>query len=145
MLTKKLNNHIERRVARERDRHPIRNKGPVMENKIKYNTYDVGGEVVKDNETYTLKDNKTLKNLVLSSTLLYREQSTRGHRHVGQEEVYIFVQGRGAMIVGDEDSEPFDVSAGDIVLIPDGAFHRVINNGDVNLLFNCVFDGKRNH
>jgi len=111
----------------------------------KYHTYDIGGEVVKDNETYLLKDNKTLTNLVLSSTLLYREQQTRGHRHPGQEEVYIFVQGRGKMIVGDEDSEPFAVAQGDIVLIPDGAFHRVINDGDTNLLFNCVFDGKRNH
>jgi oxalate decarboxylase/phosphoglucose isomerase-like protein (cupin superfamily) len=111
----------------------------------KYYTHDIGGEVVKDNETYLLKDNKTLTNLVLSSTLLYREQQTRGHRHPGQEEVYIFVQGRGKMIVGDEDSEPFAVAQGDIVLIPDGAFHRVINDGDTNLLFNCVFDGKRNH
>jgi oxalate decarboxylase/phosphoglucose isomerase-like protein (cupin superfamily) len=111
----------------------------------KYHTYDIGGEVVKDNETYLLKDNKTLNNLILSSTLLYREQQTRGHRHPGQEEVYIFVQGRGKMIVGDEDSNPFAVAQGDIVLIPDGAFHRVINDGDTNLLFNCVFDGKRNH
>lgn len=109
------------------------------------NIHDVGGEVVKDNETYLLKDNKTLKNLVLSSTLLYRGQQTRGHRHYGQEEVYIFAQGRGKMIVGDETDPPFNVSSGDIVLIPDGAFHRVINDGDMNLLFNCVFDGNRNH
>jgi mannose-6-phosphate isomerase-like protein (cupin superfamily) len=145
MLTKKLNNHIEQRVAREREHLPMRTKGRIMENKIKYSTYDIGGEVVKDNETYLLKDNKTLKNLVLSSTLLYREQSTRGHRHVGQEEVYIFVQGRGKMVVGDEEGTPFDVAQGDIILIPDGAFHRVINDGDINLLFNCVFDGNRNH
>ncbi len=112
---------------------------------IKFKTYDVGGEVVKDNETYLLKDNKTLKNLVLSSTLLYRGQQTRGHRHASQEEVYIFVQGWGKMIVGEETDEPFVVGPGDIVLIPDGAFHRVINDGDSNMLFNCVFDGKRNH
>jgi oxalate decarboxylase/phosphoglucose isomerase-like protein (cupin superfamily) len=112
---------------------------------MKLTIHDVGGEVVKDNETYYLKDNKTLKNLVLSSTLLYREQSTRGHRHPGQEEVYFFVQGSGKMIVGEEDSTPFDVIQGDVVLIPDGAFHRVINDGEMNLLFNCVFDGKRNH
>ena len=112
---------------------------------IKYNTHDIGGEVVKDNETYILKDNKTLKNLILSSTLLRVGQQTRGHRHPGQEEVYIFVQGHGQMIVGDETDESFFVHAGDIVLIPDGAFHRVINDGEQNLLFNCVFDGKRNH
>jgi hypothetical protein len=111
----------------------------------KYHITDIGGEVIKDNETYVLKDNKTLNNLVLSSTLLRVGQQTRGHRHPGQEEVYIFVQGHGIMVVGEETDIPFNVSAGDIVLIPDGAFHRVINSGEMNLLFNCVFDGKRNH
>jgi oxalate decarboxylase/phosphoglucose isomerase-like protein (cupin superfamily) len=110
--------------------------------KIKYDIHDVGGEIVKDNETYLLKDNKTLNNLVLSSTELYRGQSTRGHSHAGQEEVYFFVQGTGIMMV---DEQRFRVTAGDIILIPDGAFHRVINDGDMNLVFNCVFDGKRNH
>lgn len=113
--------------------------------KVKFNQHDIGGEVVKSNETYVLKDNHTLGNLVLSSTLLYRGQQTRGHRHSGQEEVYFFVQGNGKMIVGDENSEPFIVNAGDVVLIPDGAFHRVINDGEMHMMFNCVFDGKRNH
>ncbi len=113
--------------------------------RIKYSKADIGGEVVKDNETYVLKDNKTLKNLVLSSTKLYRGQQTRGHRHEGQEEVYFFISGHGQMIVGDETDEPFTVQAGDVVLIPDGAFHRVINTGELDMLFNCVFDGKRNH
>lgn len=112
---------------------------------IKLKQADIGGEVVKDNKTYLLKDNKTLKNLILSSTKLYRGQSTRGHRHAGQEEVYFFVQGAGQMIVGEEDSEPFAVLGGDVVLIPDGAFHKVINDGEMHLIFNCVFNGNRNH
>lgn len=112
---------------------------------LKVNESDVGGSVVKDDETYVIKDNKTLNSLVLSSTKLYRGKQTRGHRHPGQEEVYFFVQGYGKMIVGDEDSEPFEVSPGDIVLIPDGAFHRVINDGDMHMMFNCVFNGARNH
>lgn len=112
---------------------------------LKVNESNVGGSVVKDDETYIIKDNKTLKDLVLSSTKLYRGKQTRGHRHPGQEEVYFFVQGYGKMIVGDEDSEPFDVAPGDIVLIPDGAFHRVINDGDMHMMFNCVFNGTRNH
>jgi oxalate decarboxylase/phosphoglucose isomerase-like protein (cupin superfamily) len=110
--------------------------------KLLYNSHDIGGEVVKDNETYLLKDNKTLNNLVLSSTKLYRGQSTRGHSHAGQEEVYFFVQGSGVMIV---DEERFRVGSGSVVLIPDGEFHRVINDGEMHLVFNCVFDGKRNH
>ena len=64
-----------------------------MEN-LKYAWHDIGGEVIKDNEVYLLKDNKTLNNLVLSSTCLHRDKSTNGHRHPGQEEVYVFVQGR---------------------------------------------------
>ena len=111
----------------------------------KYSFYDIGGEVVKDNEVYLLKDNRDLNNLILSSTCLYPGQQTRGHRHAGQEEVYFFVAGHGQMIVGEETSEPFIVHPGDIVMIPDGAFHRVINDGDTDLIFNCVFDGKRNH
>lgn len=109
---------------------------------LKFNEHDVGGEIVKDNETYLLKDNKTLNNLVLSSTKLYRGQSTRGHSHAGQEELYFFVQGTGVMIV---DEHKFRISRGDIILIPNGAFHRVINDGEMNLVFNCVFQGTRNH
>lgn len=110
--------------------------------KLKYENHDVGGEVIKDNETYLLKDNKTLNNLVLSSTKLYRGQATRGHKHDGQEEIYFFVQGTGMIIVGDE---KFRIIGGDIVLIPDGVFHQVINDGEMNLTFNCVFQGSRNH
>ena len=113
--------------------------------KIQYYDGDIGGEVVRDDENYVVRDNHTLNNLVLSSTCLRRGRQTRGHRHPGQEEIYFFVQGHGKMIVGDEDSEPFSVFHGSVVLIPDGAFHRVINDGETNLIFNCVFQGKRNH
>ena len=109
---------------------------------LKYDNHNIGGEIVKDNDTYLLKDNKTLKTLVLSSTKLYRGQATRGHSHPGQEEVYFFVQGTGMMIVGED---KFRVNAGDIILIPDGVFHQVINDGEMHLLFNCVFQGGRNH
>lgn len=37
---------------------------------------------------------------------------------------------------------PSTVQAGDVVLIPDGAFHRV-HAGDNGCYFVCVFDGKR--
>ena len=40
------------------------------QNPIQFTINDIGGEIVKDNETYLLKDNKTLDKLVLSSTLL---------------------------------------------------------------------------
>ena len=111
--------------------------------KIVLNNLNIGGEVIKDDEVYRLTDNKSLSKLVLSQTILHRGKNTRGHRHSGQEEIYFFVRGYGEMIVGDETDKPFSVSAGDIVLIPDGHFHKVFNTGEMDLIFNCVFDGVR--
>lgn len=103
---------------------------------------EIGGEIVKDNETYLLRDNKFLKNLVLSSTKLHPFQSTRGHKHEGQEEIYFFISGLGTIEI---DKEQYSITPGDIFFIPDGAFHRVHNDFDEDLYFVCVFDGKRNH
>jgi len=103
---------------------------------------DIGGEVIKDNDTYLLKDNAFGNNLVLSSTFLRANQSTNGHEHKGQEEVYFFVDGQGQMEI---DNNKFDVKAGDVICIEDGEFHRVHNTGHYGLYFVCVFDGGRNH
>ncbi len=109
---------------------------------MKFNTNDIGGEVIKDNSVYKLIDNKSLNNLVLSQTILHVGQNTNGHSHAGQEEVYFFFYGKGNMQVGDD---LYHVEAGDIMLIPDGLFHKVWNTGQSDLIFNCVFDGRRNH
>ena len=110
--------------------------------KLKHTIQNIGGEVIKNDETYILRDNKFLNNLVLSSTQLHPGKSTRGHKHEGQEEIYFFVEGSGRMEI---DNELFDVNKGDVVLIPDGVFHRVHNPSEKPLYFVCVFDGKRNH
>jgi|SRR5210317_1256680 mannose-6-phosphate isomerase-like protein (cupin superfamily) len=102
---------------------------------------DIGGEVVKEDDRYKVIDNKTLNNLVVSSTQLYAKKSTSGHSHKGQEEVYYFVQGSGKMEL---DEESISVRAGDVVLIEDGVFHRV-HAGPRGCYFVCVFDGTRNH
>lgn len=104
---------------------------------------DISGKVVKNNDTYVVIDNTTLKNLVVSKTILHPEKSTTGHSHPGQEEVYQFVQGQGRMTL---DKSTFFVTAGDVVLIEDGVFHKVWNDSKVeDLVFVCVFDGKRSH
>ena len=100
-------------------------------------------KIVKDNETYRLLDNTTLNNLVVSKTILHPHKNTRGHSHKGQEEIYHFISGEGYMILGDEQ---INVEAGSIILIPDGIFHQVWNTSSLeDLVFVCVFDGKRNH
>ena len=100
-------------------------------------------KIVKDNKTYTLLDNTKLNNLVVSKTILHPHKNTRGHSHKGQEEIYHFISGEGYMILGDEQ---INVEAGSIILIPDGIFHQVWNTSSLeDLVFVCVFDGKRNH
>ena len=109
--------------------------------KIELNGND--SKIVKKNKTYTLIDNTELNNLVVSKTILHPKKSTTGHNHKGQEEVYQFVSGYGTTIVG---TDCHLVGPGDVVLIPDGDFHRVSNTSEYeDLIFVCVFDGSRNH
>ena len=106
---------------------------------MKITISDIGGSIAKEDERYVVKDNTTLKNLVLSSTDLKPTKSTSGHKHKGQEEVYMFLEGYGTMEL---DGVMHKVEAGDTVLIQDGVFHRV-HADTVELYFVCVFDGRR--
>ena len=120
--------------------------------KIKLDKTD--SKVIKSNETYDVIDNTNLNNLIVSKTILHPGKETGGHNHSGQEEVYIFTHGEGKMIVG---TKTYNVKKGDIILIPDGDFHKVFNIGKTDLgggvictnlndlEFICVFDGGRNH
>ncbi len=99
----------------------------------------IGGKIVKSDSRYVVRDNRTLNNLVLSSTELKARMATNGHSHEGQEEIYFFIEGSGQMELG---TKKFDVYPNDIVLVPDGEFHRVFADGD-NMTFICVFDGNR--
>jgi len=112
------------------------------ETKMKIKLDKTDSKVVHSNETYDVIDNTNLDKLIVSKTILHPGKETGGHNHSGQEEVYIFTSGKGSMIV---DTELNDVEMGDIVLIPDGDFHKVWNEGDEDLIFVCVFDGGRNH
>lgn len=110
---------------------------------MKLNRDNISGNVVKSNETYSVIDNNFLTNLVVSKTILHPSKETGGHFHKGQEEVYQFLYGEGEMVVG---TSKFKVTAGDTILIPDGLYHKVWNHSKVeDLIFICVFDGKRNH
>ena len=109
--------------------------------------FDVGGLLAKEDERYQVIDNNSLQNLVLSSTNLNPGHATSGHKHSGQEEIYIFVRGSGEMtlIYPDKKENTFPVTKGDIVLIEDDVHHKVSNTSNEELYFVCVFDGKRSH
>ena len=106
---------------------------------MQMNLWEIDGQTVKEDDRYTVKDNTLLKNLIVSSTTLHSGKSTSGHKHEGQEEVYMFVEGNGHMWL---DEKRFQVSAGQMVLIEDGVFHKV-EAGENGCYFVCVFDGGR--
>ena len=117
----------------------------MKKNKMKLNINDIGGKIAKQDIRYVVRDNTSLKNLVLSSTRLQPGYSTSGHKHPGQEEVYYFVEGSGTIELAQKNNiNTLRVKPGDVVLIEDGVFHRVHAGAD-EMYFVCVFDGKRNH
>ncbi len=54
------------------------------------------------------------------------------HSHEGREQVYVIVQGRGAMRVGDEVEE---VAAGSLIFVPPGTAHSIKNIGEEKLVY----------
>lgn len=97
---------------------------------------NLGGEVIRNNETYIVEDNTCLSNLTLSKTTLHSGKCTTGHSHEGLEEVYFFKKGSGIMQL---DENRFEVTEDSIVCIPSGAFHKVFNDSEEDLIFVCVF------
>ena len=67
-----------------------------------------------------------------SAGLFFVRPKTRGHadKHLGQEELYYIFNGRGVVMV---DDEPHKIEAGDVVFIPDGSTHYLINDGNETL------------
>jgi mannose-6-phosphate isomerase-like protein (cupin superfamily) len=99
---------------------------------------NIGNEVVKDNDTYLIKDNTELEHLTVSTTFLHPKKRTSGHSHKNQEEVYIFTYGDAIMVIGEDE---FEATEGDVFLIPLDTFHQVININPLNpCLFTCIFE-----
>ncbi|MHB0857836.1 MAG: cupin domain-containing protein [Anaerolineae bacterium] len=62
---------------------------------------------------------------------LEAHQAMEGHQHP-TEEVYMFQQGKGVVVVGDEEKA---VQPGEVVEIPPDAYHTVRNDSDAPLLW----------
>jgi quercetin dioxygenase-like cupin family protein len=104
---------------------------------MKVNINNISGKVIRDTPVYIVEDNALLKNLTLSSTILHPLMATAGHAHPGLEEVYYFTKGKGRIQLSDDFHT---VTAGDIILIEDGVFHKVYNDSaESDLEFVCVF------
>lgn len=102
-----------------------------------YRNNEIQGTITAQNDVYTICDKLDLNHLILSKVILHKGQKTRGHIHKGQEEIYFFLYGSGIMIVGDLE---FTVGMGDVIIVPDGEFHKVENTGYSDLIFNTVYN-----
>ncbi|MGH8092277.1 MAG: cupin domain-containing protein [Chthoniobacterales bacterium] len=68
----------------------------------------------------------------LATIFIDQNHSSRAHYHKMMEEIYYFIEGRGHVII---DDQQFHVEPGSAVFIPVGAVHQVINRGSSRLKF----------
>ena len=93
-------------------------------------------------EPFVTKDGSTIREYLhtqvqsLAEATLEAGQATERHHHRLSEEIYLLVDGSGRMEL---DGEERDVTAGDAILIPPGAWHTLVAGADgVRLLCCCV-------
>jgi mannose-6-phosphate isomerase-like protein (cupin superfamily) len=99
---------------------------------MKYNLFDIGGEIIRNDDVCIIRENNELNNVWLNSILLYNEKATKLMSFLDQDCVYVFVDGKGILEV---EKEIIYVNRNDIVLVPQNSLHRVINIGDIHLRF----------
>ena len=80
------------------------------------------------------RTNAPVRNQSLAEATLPPGSATDGHRHPHTEEIYYVLSGSAAMTVG---AESRDLKPLDAVLIPPGAYHRIVNTGSTPLVFLC--------
>ncbi len=94
---------------------------------------------------FTTLDGSTIRELAGAVSIPAEKQSlaeatiavggaTDEHYHRTSEELYFLQSGSGLLRVGDEHR---DVEAGECVVIPPGAVHKLINTGDVPIRLLC--------
>jgi mannose-6-phosphate isomerase-like protein (cupin superfamily) len=93
-------------------------------------------------EPFVTKDGSTIREYLhtaaqsLAEATLVAGQATERHYHRLSEEIYLIVEGEGLMEL---DGEERDVTAGDAILIPSGAWHTITAGAaGVRLLCCCV-------
>ena len=96
----------------------------------------------RDAEPFVTKDGSTIREYFHTDAQSLAEASldpggtTQRHYHARSEEIYLIVEGHGALEV---DGESRDVSAGDAILIAPGAWHQLTaGEPGVRLLCCCV-------
>lgn len=99
---------------------------------MKYNLFNIDGDIVKNDEYGIVRKNDHLNNFLLYSYLLYRNKSTKRFNFEKHDCIYVFVGGKG---VFELEKEIIYVNHNDVILVPKNTFHKVINTGDINMNF----------
>ena len=99
-------------------------------------------------EPFVTKDGSTIRELhhtaeqSLAEATLEPDQATERHYHRSTEEIYFVLKGSGRMEV---DGDTRTVRRGDAVLIPQGAWHTLENNGSSELRILCCCSPPYSH
>lgn len=94
----------------------------------------------RDALPFTTKDGSTIREYLRTSRQSLAEaavspgQPTERHYHAQTEEIYSILEGGGRLEL---DGEKRDVGAGDTILIPPGAWHR-LTGGSAGARFLCA-------
>lgn len=99
---------------------------------IKYNLFDIGGEIIKNDEYGIIKQNDELNSIVVNSVLLYKDKTTKKIKFHDHDCIYFFIESKGVFEIG---NEIMYVHPNDLVLVYQGVEHRVINIGDVHMKY----------
>lgn len=67
------------------------------------------------------------------------------HRHPDTEQVFYMLQGEGELHVGEGGAERFRVRPGDVVRIPPDTWHKIVNDGGIDIRYVSIdaFPGGR--
>lgn len=98
---------------------------------IKYNIFDIGGTVIKDDDYCFVRENQQLRDVNIYSYLLYRNKSTKRFNY-DNDCVYMFVGGRG---VFELEKDIIYVTHNDLILVAKNTNHKIINTGDIHMKF----------
>lgn len=93
---------------------------------------DLDTKVLRDTFMLLTKDNTESGRIDVGFTIIYPDCSTKGHSHSPKEEVYFVTEGKGIMVI---DEEEFEIQKDDVVYIPFGKFHRTINSSPFPLSY----------
>ena len=123
----------------------------------KYNNFRVGGSPKTVGSDYSVWTNSLLERVIASRTIIEPGKSTKGHKLIDSDVVYIVTNGRGTMEVieymnsmeghgtdpsqGIEHQDSFSLTAGDVILVQSGDFVKVVNESEHDqLTYLRVFD-----